>query len=317
VYQVRVSEIGGGVFRVTHPMPWVLNHVHCYAIADPEGWTLVDTGLGDPHATARWREALARLGDPRVARIVVTHHHPDHCGAGAALAELTSPDEIVQGADDARITEATWRHATEDRAEAHLREHGMPAELVERVLAEQRGRTVDPARPTRLVTEGDILELAGETFRVLELPGHADGHIALLGERSGRMLGGDVLLEEITPNIPRWPDSRADPLGLYLATLERIRTIRPAIVYPGHRRPIDDPAGRAAEIREHHAVRLDLTEAALRAGARTGHDVAVYIWGEELATNERLFALLEALSHLEHLERAGRARRDDGTWTPV
>lgn len=315
--EVTVTEIGGSIFRVTHPMPWVLNHVHCYAIADPEGWTLVDTGLGDPRATTRWQEALAQLGDPRVARIVVTHHHPDHCGAGAALAELTSPEEIVQGADDARITEATWRRPAEDRAEAYLREHGMPEELIGRVVAEQRGRKVDPAQPTRLVSEGDALDLAGETFRVLELPGHADGHIALLGERSGRMLGGDVLLEEITPNIPRWPDSRPDPLGLYLATLERIRSLRPVIVYPGHRRPIDAPGARASEIREHHAVRLDLTEAALRAGARTGHAVAVFIWGEELAPNERLFALLEALSHLERLEVAGRARRVDGAWLPA
>ena len=54
---------------------------------------------------------------------------------------------------------------------------------------------------------------------MLVLPGHADGHIALLGSHSGRLFGGDVLLNEITPNVGRWEDNEPDPLGRYLETL--------------------------------------------------------------------------------------------------
>ena len=36
----EIADLGGGVYRITHPLPWALNHVHCYAIADPSGWTM-------------------------------------------------------------------------------------------------------------------------------------------------------------------------------------------------------------------------------------------------------------------------------------
>ena len=64
-----IDDLGGGVHRVTHRLPWALDHVHCYAIADSEGWTIVDTGLGTPGTAARWEEALEALGAPRVRRI--------------------------------------------------------------------------------------------------------------------------------------------------------------------------------------------------------------------------------------------------------
>ena len=62
----------------------------------------------------------------------------------------------------------------------------------------------------------------------------ASGHIALLGRESGRLFSADVLLEEITPNVGRWPDTREDPLGAYLHSLGRIDELRPSRVFPGH-----------------------------------------------------------------------------------
>jgi glyoxylase-like metal-dependent hydrolase (beta-lactamase superfamily II) len=313
-----VADLGGGVHRITHPLPWVLHHVHTYAVADPNGWTLVDTGLGDADAVPRWEAALAALGTPRIARIVITHHHPDHLGAGAALAALTGA-EVVQGRRDAAIADEAWRRPAElAEFAAYLGEHGMPPAAVERVMAERERLPVFPAEPDRLVDEDDLIELGGEPFRVLLLPGHADGHIALLGERSGRMFGGDVLLEKITPNIGRWARSAPDPLGTYLATLRRIAELAPAVVYPGHRKTIVDAAGRAAEISAHHAARLAATRSAVAGGAGTAYDVARVLWGDALAPHELRFALAEALAHLEHLARAGAVmRQDSGLWTVV
>lgn len=311
-----IADLGGGVHRVTHRLPWALDHVHCYAIEDPDGWTIVDAGLGTPGTAARWEQALVSLGSPRVRRIVLTHYHPDHIGGSARLVELTGAEEVVQGAYDAVLTRHAWGDERDlDAFEHYLQLHGMPAELASDSIADETGLLVDPADPTVLVDEGDTVEIAGERFGVVVLPGHADGHIALFGERTGRMFGGDVILDEITPNVGRWEDTRPDPLGAYLETLSRISAIAPSIVYPGHRGTIDDTPARAAEISAHHDVRLAETEAALRAGAETAYAVVLAIWGDGLGFHERRFALVESIAHLERLEQLGRVESPaPGRW---
>ena len=71
---------------------------------------------------------------------------------------------------------------------------------------------------------------------------------------------------------------------------------------------IDDVTRRTAEIREHHAERLDAHVAALRTGASSAYEVARVVWAQDgLGFHEQRFALVEALSHLERLEAEGRA----------
>ncbi len=311
-----IETIAGGIHRITMPLPWALDHVHCYAIEDPGGWTIVDCGLGTPGTVRRWREALERLGSPPVSRVVLTHYHPDHLGASRALVDLTGAAEVVQGRFDADLSRRTWGDEADPEAfRRYLLANGMPPGEAGRSVDEEGGTPVDLARPTRLVDEGDTIELAGERYAVLVLPGHADGHIALLAERTGVMFGGDVLLLEITPNVGRWEDTLPDPLGRYLDTLRRIEDIDPAVVYPGHRGVVADPARRAVEIRLHHVERLDVHEQALRAGAGTAYEVGRFVWGDALGLHERRFALVEAISHLERLEVEGRAAQvEPGRW---
>ncbi|MDU7524972.1 MAG: MBL fold metallo-hydrolase, partial [Roseomonas mucosa] len=46
-----------------------------------DGWLLVDTGLDDEATRAAWRQVFAQsLGGRPVARVLVTHFHPDHVG---------------------------------------------------------------------------------------------------------------------------------------------------------------------------------------------------------------------------------------------
>ncbi len=317
--EATLTPLEGGVHRVTMPLPWALDHVHCYAIEDRDGWTIVDCGLGTPGTARRWAGALERLGAPRVRRLVVTHYHPDHVGSSSALAALTGAEDVVQGTHDAVLTRRAWGDEQSASAfEEYLRTNGMPAEEAARSASDEEGTPVEFAVPTRLVDEGDALELAGESFRVLVLPGHADGHIVLFGETTGRMFGGDVLLHDITPNVGRWEDTLPDPLGRYLATLARIEELAPAVVYPGHKRVVDDPAGRAAEIRAHHAVRLDVHLEALCRGAQTPYEVGFHVWGDALGFHERRFALVEAVSHLERLDVEGRAVEvEPGRWRPA
>ncbi len=302
---MRVDDLGGGVHRITHPLPWGLDHVHTYAIEDADGWTIVDAGLGDPGARERWTEGLAALGRPQVRRIVVTHFHPDHIGGSRLLAELTAAEEVVQGGEDAAIARRNWGDDRDvDGFSRYLLEHGAPEWLVPGFRS--AAASVALAEPTRRVEEGDVVEIGGETYKVLVLRGHADGHIALLGEHTGRLFGGDVLLQTITPNVGAWPGLRPDPLADYLETLERLAGLDTSLVYPGHHGVLRAPAERAAEIRAHHAVRLDAHVDALRDGEASTYEVSERIWPGRLSGHERRFALAEALAHLIRLERLGR-----------
>jgi glyoxylase-like metal-dependent hydrolase (beta-lactamase superfamily II) len=94
----QVHELLDGVHRVTFPLPLGIDHVHCYLLGGADGWTVVDTGLGVPDARERWARLLEELDGP-VARVVITHFHPDHVGAAADVAELTGAP-VHQGRED-------------------------------------------------------------------------------------------------------------------------------------------------------------------------------------------------------------------------
>ena len=317
--RASICDLGDGVFRVTQRLPWALDHVHCYLIREDGGWTAIDTGLGTPATLDAWRHALGALGEPPLRRLVVTHYHPDHLGAGRELVEAVGIVEVVQGRLDAELSRLAWETPDDGSFAAYLIANGMPDGEAHASAREEGKLAVHPARPTRLVDAGDSVALAGERYAVHVLPGHADGHIVLVAEDSRRVFGGDVLLAEITPNVGRWPDTAADPLGAYLRSLGELERLAPVVVHPGHGPAIRDVAGRVAEIREHHRERLDAHLAALGAGAVTAYGVAQIVWaGEGLGFHEQRFALVEAISHLERLEQQGRARRaGDGTWHPA
>jgi glyoxylase-like metal-dependent hydrolase (beta-lactamase superfamily II) len=76
-----LSELDAGIVQITMPLPWALDHVHCYAVPDAGGWTLIDCGLGTRSTLGWWEEALAQLDGRPVERVVITHYHPDHIGA--------------------------------------------------------------------------------------------------------------------------------------------------------------------------------------------------------------------------------------------
>ena len=50
-------EVARGVLWLRFALPFQLDHVNAYALADGDGWTVVDTGLRTREATAAWEAA--------------------------------------------------------------------------------------------------------------------------------------------------------------------------------------------------------------------------------------------------------------------
>ena len=215
---------------------------------------------------------MLALGVP-IARIVVTHFHPDHVGgadqvrrdrcAGAPGRVDYEQCEHVGEPALATADRGLVRGARRPEGDHRRPDRGRPA----------YGAFIRFARDPERLCEGDRVD----GWEVIAVPGHADGHIA--ASRDGALVAGDHLLTRISPAVGLYPDSRPDPLADYLDSLRRTAEPAPRVVYPGHGDPIEDAAGRARELIEHHRERLDATEAALADEPRSGYEVSCAVFG--------------------------------------
>jgi glyoxylase-like metal-dependent hydrolase (beta-lactamase superfamily II) len=301
-----MDELEAGIRRVTLPLPTRPGHVHAYLLRGEDGWMLVDTGIGLPDAKETWAAELEQLeGD--VTTVFVTHFHPDHVGAAADLHELTAAP-VVQGTLDYAQCELVWGNpAWSERLVDWFQLHGAPDGVTDELVGQS-----SVYRPFIRYQRDPILVETGELvdgWELIAAPGHADGQLCLL--RDGVLVAADHLLGKITPTVGLWPASRADPLGDYLAALERTIELGPRLALPGHGEPIADPVGRARELQEHHRQRLGETVAALGPEPQTGYELSFALFGAELSASGRRFAIAETLSHLERLVQEGGARRSE------
>jgi glyoxylase-like metal-dependent hydrolase (beta-lactamase superfamily II) len=307
-------DLPGGIRRVTCPLPTRPGHVHAYLLPGADGWTLVDTGIGLPDVAEWWARELAEVEvGIEVVRIIVTHFHPDHIGAAADVAELTGAP-VHQGELDYEQTQMVWGNPEwPQRIADWFLTHGVPRPIAEELI--ESGSIYSPFIRYQ---PDPVLVLAGERLDGWELvaaPGHADGQLCVL--KDGILVSADHLLGRITPTVGLWPESRPDPLGDFIQSLERTIQLAPTVALPGHGEPIADPVGRSHALIEHHRERLAVSEASLTQTPRSGFDLSFDLFGADLKPASRRFAVAETLSHLERLVREERAARheDDGAVT--
>jgi glyoxylase-like metal-dependent hydrolase (beta-lactamase superfamily II) len=139
-----------------------------------------------------------------------------------------------------------------------------------------------------------------------------------VGARSGVLICGDILLPRITPNIGVWPmEPRSNPLADYLASLDGFAPLASdTLVLPAHGLPYRGAHQRIAELKRHHAERLDRLEGAL-GQPRLATELFALMFKREIGPHNMGLAMGETLAHLHLLEVLGRVRRlrgDDGVW---
>jgi glyoxylase-like metal-dependent hydrolase (beta-lactamase superfamily II) len=112
-----------------------------------------------------------------------------------------------------------------------------------------------------------------------------------------------------------WDEDLGDPLGNYLASLQKLLGMNPGITYPAHGTLIDRGDERARQILLHHDRRLlDMAEL-VRSRDSTAWEVMLESFRPNLTPLEARLAFLETVSHLEHLRVTGRLQTEqrDGT----
>lgn len=310
-------ELAPGVLWMRLAMPLALDHINVYALDDGRGWALVDTGLALPATRDEWDRILAGpLGGRPVTRVICTHMHPDHIGLAGWLCDRFQAPLVMTRLEyvTARMLLAdTGRPAPESGA-AFYRAAGWDEAQLDRYRQEfgQFGRAVAPL-PDGFVRmrEGDRLVIGGEAWRVVVGEGHSPEHACLWRESDGVVLGGDQILPKISSNVSVWPtEPDADPLGDWLRSLERMKTVFPdeVLVAPSHGPPFHGVQARLDALLRGHRTALRRLERTLQSPKRAV-DVFGSLFARPVGDGVRGMATGEAVAHLNHLLREGRVRR--------
>ena len=306
----EAAPVAEGIWQLKLPVPFPLRFVSVYLVEGDDGWTLVDAGYDYQPARAGWERGAATAGcdlAQDVARIVVTHFHPDHIGAARWLGEKTGAP-VCMMEREIPFARKLWGSLDVGPFVEYLIRYGMPLAAA--------GSTATVVRyPLPLPQEmvpicpGEKLTVGERAVRVIHVPGHADNQILLHDETRGILFAADHLLLEITPNIGLWPESEPHPLARYLESLEGMRGLGADLVLPGHGPVFHDLDGRIAELISHHVERLETMQLAISDPPKTPYEVSRIVFRGTLTEHQRCFALAETLAHLDHLVLEGRAER--------
>ncbi|MDO9596996.1 MAG: MBL fold metallo-hydrolase [Azoarcus sp.] len=308
------NPIAPGINWVRMPLPFALDHINLWLLDDGNGMTVVDTGFGLDPIKARWTEILE--ADPRpLSRIIVTHCHPDHLGLATWLATRNgAPIHMTQG--EYLGGHALWHqlpgYSVADMI-VQFRRHGLDeprlAALTERGNGYRRGVPEMPSSYHRLF-DGEQITVGDYQWRVIVGYGHAPEHASLYCEALGVLISGDMLLPRISTNISVYAATpNDDPLGWFLDSLRRINHLpEDTLVLPSHGKPFRGIRARVEQLIEHHRERCAalLNECGT---ARSAGELLGTLFPRELDTHQVMFAMGEAIAHLNHLEKQGALRK--------
>ncbi|MEV7991017.1 MBL fold metallo-hydrolase [Streptomyces sp. NPDC086077] len=330
----QVHDHGGGVRSLKVPIPGnPLGHTLVHVVDTDAGPVLIDTGWDDPASWDTLAAGLAACGTSaaEVHGVVVTHHHPDHHGLSGRVREASGAWIAMHAADAAvvrRTHEARPEHWFSYMADK-LTAAGAPEAHIA-PLRTARGRLpgLSPALPDREIVPGELLDLPGRRLRAIWTPGHTPGHVCLHLEEEhparlpghGRLFSGDHVLPGITPHIGLYEDpddtTVTDPLGDYLASLERVARLGPAEVLPAHQHAFTDAPARVAELLTHHEARLTGLLVLLTEPLTPWQLAERMDWNRPWAHipyGSRNIAVSEAEAHLRRLVKLGRAEAVPGS----
>jgi glyoxylase-like metal-dependent hydrolase (beta-lactamase superfamily II) len=312
----QVVEVMPGILWVRLKLPFRLNHVNIYLLADGDGWAMVDSGFGNEESIAAWTAlfegALARV---KITRLIVTHSHPDHVGLAGWVVErfgcplLMSQVEYLQSV-------YFQNRGTEERKQAQrlfFRRHGMDESLTDKLLGRGQDylKQVSILPPAyRRVSHGDEISIGARRFKVITGGGHALDQVMLYCAADKLFLSADQVLSKISPNVSVWavePDQNS--LGEYLASLASLTTTLPydLLVLPGHGVPFYGLKTRIKQLADHHEERCRLIAEACRETSQTSKELVPVVFHKHaLDAHQMGFASGELVAHVNYMLVEGR-----------
>lgn len=314
----RTERVLPGIWRLRLPLPWPgVPHGNAWAVASDGGVVMFDTGIGGKGRLRQLDLALAQagFGIEDVRLVVCTHSHTDHYGLGGAICERAGCELWMHpNWEHVRLLADDPEAALEQRIEV-ARQSGVPVKSLERYREARSDdeSTIDVLKePDRDLVPGVEVETDAGTWHVYETPGHAPSHVVLHQPEKRLLISGDHLLGRTVLFFDH--GHSPDPVGEFLASLDRVEPLDVDLVLPGHGRTFRDPEAKIAESRRQVTELLGKVRAALGSGEKTAFEIVAEIIGRDnINTPASAWILQIVLSCLDHLAIAGEVRAIDGT----
>lgn len=302
-----------GIYPIAVHTPFPVGPVMCY-LWKGDVLTLIDTGPKMDESLNDLRRGLAEYGVALadIERLILTHHHLDHCGLtqhilDASNAEVWGHPDIV---NQARRSDSDEEDDSRRRwYEGIMVEFGVPENEIEMAMSLWRrfSGLTDTVTVHKTLDDGATVG----PFQAFYVPGHSSTDTLLHNAKDKYTMVGDHLLEKINPNPllrrPNGGEPREKALIEFQASLKRSRSLELGWCFPGHGKPFTN----------HYAVIDGILSQHERKNNRTlkwmkNHDMTPYALAMKLYPSIGLAGLYLGLSvavgQLEVLEAMGEIK---------
>ncbi|MBC3888794.1 MBL fold metallo-hydrolase [Acetobacterium paludosum] len=306
------------IYSVYIPLPNnPLKNLNCYVMKTDAGNLVVDTGFNQPECFEALTEGLRELNvDMNNTTLFLTHIHSDHTGLIERI--RTEKTRVIMGAKDYNYFSRSLSGNVWKLFNQRFIEEGFPESDV---YAQEK---VNPAVVYALknlfkaipINDGESFFIGKYEFECVLTPGHTPGHTCLYLKNEKIMFLGDHVLFDISPNITCWPYVK-DSLNDYLTSLDKIATYDIRVALPGHRKNEMDVYERIAQLKKHHAERIESTlDIVKKKEYQNAYEIAGQLkWSlrgktwAECPIQQKWFAVGETMSHLDYLVERNRIVR--------
>ncbi len=210
----ETTSLEDGVTHVHEPFIKAFYRCNIWHVRGRDRDMLVDSGMG----VVSLVEQVALVAE-RPCLAVASHTHFDHIGCHHEFSErLCHPREAGLMARPTRANTLADPYVTDDI-------------FTRRPPGAYRSRSyeVRSAPATRLIDEGDRVDLGDRNFEVMHTPGHSPGSIMLWEAATGILFSGDTIYDG-----PLIDDAYHSDREAYAVTMKRILDLPVRVVHGGH-----------------------------------------------------------------------------------
>lgn len=205
-----IDQVDENTYIISEYRHW--EETHCYLLIGSDRAFLIDTGLG----ICNIHEQVCKLTDKPIIA-AATHIHWDHIGGHKYFSDFY-----------AHKAEVNWLNGA----------FPLPVQAVRNMVTErcdlpegfdENTYEIFQGVPTRVLEDGDTIELGGRTIQAMHTPGHSPGHLCFWEAERGYLFAGDLVYKDTL--FAYYPST--DPQS-YLTSLEKVAQLPVNRVFPGH-----------------------------------------------------------------------------------